>query len=523
MKTTLHVIAYILFIQFIIIKNTGLQIGVKSDLFDEMKEKFLPSLISKYQNFTISDQALDLSLLVTRLYLNITDINFKILNFSADNLHINFIEPESIKATLTNVECEGNFNLKFSMLKILNEEDKISFTFNVRKVETIQSLTQIESKINQGKYLPSLEITSVDLDFDIDFDIQGKFFAKLAKLFKDQIKSLIKSRLVIELKTLIPQKSNIILREFIENQSVYFALNNKGLSVDYSLTTSPKIINELIVLNLNGSFVDHNNKNYFSYEHVPQHQFKAEGKNIQIGISDYLLNSAISTLQSMNMLEVEITTDELPTYSHIKVDTSFMDLYFENFSNNFGKDKNIKLNFSSVDESPHTLEILENLIKLKKDIVCSIFVKMADGIFEEALKFSSTFTLNGNISLKEGEIIHARLDDIDINDSKIIESRIIGSDVEYLEQFVNFLSPILVPFLNNNYLNEYHINIPDIDGISFKDSALNLHDSMIDLQINPEITEDFIKNIIEKILHKFNSGKSTQSSEKKLRFLNSRQ
>jgi hypothetical protein len=88
MKATLFVTIYIALIYIVKNQSTGLRIGVKSHLIDEIKEQFLPSVISNYQNFSIPDQSLDFNMLVTNLSLNITEVNIRIINFSADNLEI---------------------------------------------------------------------------------------------------------------------------------------------------------------------------------------------------------------------------------------------------------------------------------------------------------------------------------------------------------------------------------------------------------------------------------------------------
>ena len=401
------------------LKSAGVKIALKQDLILDFQRKYIPTLLEKIGHLSIPDQQIDIDAKIGTLHIYLTGINFSITNLLSDNISVNFNSPNIVQISANKITGNGNLKSRFK-LGFISETDKINFDIKNLDISVETALETIECKISHGKLIPSCSITDIKININFDFDIHGSLIAKIAGLVHNKIHDIINDNIQNSLKASIKNTLNDLIQENVHKFPVYFPINKFDLSVDYSLVSKPEIIDNYLILNSLGAIINLNkpeslNIPYSLPENLPD--FDKNGKLSQVFFSDFSLNTAIRTLHLKGLLKVSINSNEIPEDSPVQFNTTSLDLLIDGFIDVYGKDKLVKFEFESYNESPKITipgnEAIGNLTA-----ICSIFVEIENSnstdnninlSFDKAIEFNTSVIVKAKAVLSEGGNITANI------------------------------------------------------------------------------------------------------------------
>lgn len=519
-------------------EEIGTEIIVNQKVVENIKNKFIPRLINLANNMTIGDQSLDINILLGKAHLDIKDIKFKIHNFLAENFQIYFNETNRININLKDASAEGKMNLNFSYIKIFKGNLKIEIGVSNFNFNSVFEIISQESKVDKGKFLPSLKVDSLFIDFNLDLKIEGSFWGKLINTFKKQITSAVKKMIISQVKNLINENIKKYIIDFIPNQSAYYHINNTEFDLDYSLISPVRIESNSIHLN---SFLALVNKNLNStlnpeYINITQTESLLPDKSVIGMLSINPLDQALSTLFKSQFLKFTITTEDSEKLDlPVKLNTTLLDVFFDGLSNtnNYGKDAKVKFECEVI--SLPVIKLTNNRLNSNLTMECLLQVKTGEKfknfknfedfenfneeIYDDAIKFSFNLNLDGGVKLLPQGQIQVNIRYFGFDSSTIIDSKVRKAEISYVEQFLDFASQIAVPYLNNKLFSSYKINLPKIYGISFEDSVASIEEDLLILGVNPVISDAFVDYIISILQNSTTSVDSRFKREAKIIYL----
>jgi len=481
---------------FQLIKNSisndkaGVKIAANQNLILDFQKKYLPILLSKIGQVTVPDQTIDLDAKIGTLHIFLTQINFQITNLLTDNISVQFSEPNNISVSANQISGNGQFYVRYK-LGFISETDRVVVNVKRLDVKVYFTLGTIESLLVPGKLIPSASISSIDISLDFDFDIHGSVIATIADLVKGTIKSKINSLIQDNLKSKIRETVNQMISDSVNKLPVYFPIGKYDLAVDYSLVSAPKVLDNYLILNSNGAVVNVNNPEsldnpYIIPDNLPE--YDKEGKLAQVFASDYSINTAFRTLHLTKLLKIKVSSDDIPIDFPVQLNTTSLDLIINGLSEVYGKEKLVNIECEISGDSPK-VSLLENEATGSVVGECSIFVQVDNTTnYDKALTFNTTITASADALMTEGGNITANVNKIHLENSQMVYSKVPKANIKSLENLFNFSTNLIIPFINKKYLKYLTISLPDVDGIYFNDSKVQILNNYFELNLTPKVT-----------------------------------
>lgn len=469
--------------------QAGIKIAIKQEVIEGFEKKFLPLLAEKLGYITIDDKSIDIDAKISTLHIYLSDIHFSVQNLLGENISYELEEPDKVRVNAKDIQGNGHLQTKFK-LGFISETDSVDIKVNKVSFTAQATLTTQESSQVSGKIMPSASISDLQLDLDFDFDIHGSVIAFAARLVKSKIKDYIQGELQTKVKDIIKEESKSMIDDLVNQIPVYMPLHESGLALDYSLLSPPKIINGYLVINSNGAIVNVNypesmNPPYTPPTNLPD--YNTDGKQIQMFLSDYSVNTAINSLFLSNMLVITIKSEEIPEESPIKLDTTSLETLVRGISDVYGKGKLVDIE-TRIIERPSVV-ITENGLNSTVTCEISLLVRMDDGTSDEALKLSTSVAASGDAHVETDGQIFAQVHSVELSNTKIIESKVPDADVTNIEIVFNFTTKIVLPIVNENFLRKIAVKLPSIEGITIEDSSVDIHDNFIEMNVTPHFSQ----------------------------------
>lgn len=465
--------------------EAGMKIAIKKDVILEFEKKFLPRLVGQLGNIKVPNQYTQIKIAGnTKIQIWLSEIVLSIRNLLAENIQVSFHEPNIIKVNAHGISGGGSFKLRSKLLFF----DETSYvTIRIKKLNTIGEATLImqESPQEKGKFLPSGQISSLNIDFDFDFDISGQVIAKAATLIKNFIKKIIKEFGMSKITEAIRNEVSKEIPKIINYVPIYVPLE-EGLVLDYSILSPPKVVGEYLILNSSGAIFhsgipESKNPPISVPTNLPD--FDPNGKIFQLFLSDYSVNYALNSLFLSNKLDKVISAEEVPKDSPVQLNTSSLESVISGITDVYGKDKPCKAE-SKIIEKPKIWTENKNLnVTLEAEFF--IFVQKDDGEYDRAIRFKSSISASGEFHVQSQGKFTAQIYYIRLKNSKMIESKVPDADIYEIELMANTATKIVIPMLNNGLLKNISIKLPVIEGISFKDSTVEIKDKYTEMNVTP--------------------------------------
>jgi hypothetical protein len=147
----------------------------------------------------------------------------------------------------------------------------------------------------KGELAPAVKSRDVELVINQDniaIDLQGDGVAKIADLVKPLIKSLISNQIVQQVKTQLPTIINTNINQDLAQWGVQANCSNASIVFDYALLGTPEVSAKGFVgAKVNGTFFDPLSSVAIPYSPVAMPDRDDAGKDFQLFLSDYTVNS----------------------------------------------------------------------------------------------------------------------------------------------------------------------------------------------------------------------------------------
>ena len=491
MNLRLFITALFLFFESIMSEKAGLRAAIREEVILEAERKFFPLIMSKISEISIPDQHISIKLsILGNLNIYITNIHLHVNPLPAENIQIALQEPNLVSVIASSISGNGNMDIEFEYF--VTEHDRVDIRINRLNIIAQTEISMIESSQEKGKYLPFGRIKNIDLDLDFDFDIHGSIIADIVDLVKGKIKDLIYSELKGALVGAIIDESDKALKQVLDKLPLYINIKD-SLAIDYSLVAAPKVTNKYLVLSINGGIVDLSNPDTKSPpfpipESLPDYVEK--GKNGQAFISDYFLLTALRTLYLTERLNLRLKSEDISEESPIKFDTTFLDFILPGIEKLYGSNKKVDLECSAdKNRTQPTISLKEKTINGTLLLFCSLEVDNEGfGIvdnYDKALEITIDFGFVVNISIAQEGIISASISNAEFSNSKLISSKVPDLKIINVEKLFDLTLDIGLPIINEKILKNATIPLPTVEGISFKDSTVEVENGYILVNINP--------------------------------------
>jgi hypothetical protein len=471
--------------------QAGVKIAIKQDVIEGFERKLLPLLSDQLKYLAIPDTEMSVDAKIGTLHIYLKNIHFSISNIIPENIIIGFAEPNKLNVHAHQIQGNGHLDVRFK-LGFVSETDSINVKINHLSSDAEITLGVQESTKIKGKMMPTACISNISIDLDFDFDIHGSLIAYIASLVKSRIKDYIYSQIQSEMKQVIMDQTKQIISSLVDQLPVYAPLDDNGLALDYSLLSSPKVTNGYLILNSNGAIVNLNHPESLNPPFVQPTtlpDFDPNGKLMQMFLSDYSINTAINSVFLSNMLDVTIKSEDVPSDSPLQLNTTSLEMLVRGISDVYGKDKKVDLQ-SKVTTRPDVW-MSENFLNGTTVTELSLLVRNDNGTHDVALRFNTTISGSGDVHVQSQGQISAWIHSLELSNSTLIESQLKEADINHIEIMFNFATKIVLPILNNNYLKKITIKLPEIEGITFNDSTVEIENQYVEMNVTPQFDKIF--------------------------------
>ena len=460
------------------INEAGTKIGLKDELISNLIKWATPKALTYINNLTIPDFSTTIKLggFLT-LKINVNKINKTIENFTPETLKINFEEPDVIGIRTNQIKGKGNFNIEIDGGVIYDSE---IVNLDIKSISFEIEIEFFKREI-EGKIYPYFRFITFEINLDLDFELHGSSISKFINDIKPVIKGLLKNTIIDQIKINVVKS----IKEIIENLPLYIKLND-NLSLNYALLSIPKITNSSIEINSYGGLVNLNiketlNPPFILPTNLPN--FNETGKQFQIYISDYTINTALFTLFKSDLLKVHINPEIIPESSPIKLTTTNLKYIIVGIDEVYGDDKLCEVNFKVYNISKVTFEKEFVKIILPTEIILNVRIDNKNNL-SQAVKINTDFIFEINFQVNENVKISANIHTMKLSNTKIIESNVPKATGILIEAEFNLLSFALKPILNNFIIKNLSFELPTFEGISFGNSTIFHNEHYVEIQIS---------------------------------------
>ena len=461
------------------INEAGTKIGLKDELISNLIKWGTPKALSYINNLTIPDVSTNVKIggfLI--LTINIKKINKTIENFTPETLKINFEEPDVIGIRTNEIKGKGNFDVEIKG-GVIYDSEKVNLDINSISIEIEIEFFKREV---EGKIYPYFRFITFEINLDFDFELHGSSISKYINYIKPAIKGLLKNTLIEQIKTNVVKT----VKEKIENLPLYIKLNENNLALNYALLSIPTITNSSMEINSYGGLVNLNiketlNPPFILPTNLPN--FNQTGKQFQIYISDYTINTALFTLFKSDLLKIHIDPEIIPESSPIKLTTTNLKYIIVGIDEVYGDDKLCEVNFKVYNISTVTFEKEFVKIILPTEIILNVRVDNINKL-SQAVKINTDFIFEINFQVNENVNISANIHTMKLSNTNIIESNVPKASGSLIEAEFNLLSFALKPILNNFIIKNLSFELPSFEGISFGNSTIFHNEHYVEIQIS---------------------------------------
>jgi hypothetical protein len=499
MKHSLTILQFSIFISLLITVHptdqAGVRIAVTPNAIKFATSQVLPYLQQHFQTIIIPDTVTQVDTKLCTITISITEISLTFNKFSAANIAIAPIAPNKAEIKLSKIEGSGHFvtGLKCGVLPT----DTTHVSFDLQRVDAVSTLdfNKAPSPNDPTKLMPSISLSNTTINtFDFDFDLSGIFIKAIAHIAKQHIKRYIVTMGMMVLQKNIHSISKKYLTDMILNQPIYFPVGDylpqmfKDFAIDLSLTAGFRAVSRgLLEANFNGAIVN-NAIPTTKMTRLPFSQAMPltdpKGKDIQVLISEYFINRALSTLHQSSVLTYTVTSDLLPPSVPIKLNSDLFDAMFDGIIKRYGRGKDARVVVVTTKEPAISLSDSQTLIQTQ--ISTSIQIAK-NGSYEECISFLSDLVIYvEKFAITAGKVT-VEIDSVTLSNSKLARTILDKPDVKPVESFLNMTIGMIVPVVNEQLLVDLNTNNLVFKNIDLTDTAVEVESGYISVGVNPKV------------------------------------
>ena len=496
---------YILLVTFpLFLQKSGINISISEDVIKKGLHKYVPKISSQFNDLDIPSQDVNIKVGFSNLHLGISNIKFHVTDIPVNKVTFEVRSPNIIELGFEDIQANGQMHIHLNYW-IFSENYECWVNINSINFKALLTLDWERSIQYNNKFVPSFNVNKFKINLDFDFKLNSSVLGSIIKLFYNSIKNSIHDSLIKMAEEEFETKGKEIFSNIIQSIPLIPKIY-EDIGLDYSLQDKPIIKdNNIIVIKSSGAIVNTSipesmNPPYKMPDSLPEYDSNLN-KNIQVFTNEYCVNTAINTLSLSNLLIFNLTNDQIPDSSPIKLNTTSLDAIFNGMIKRYGENVPCRMNLKitspvkgiklrdDIEDSKQGVEASLNAI-----VVLEVESNKIKKEYSQVVELILDFTSIATVKLEKNGILKSEIIDASIVNVEIKQSEIDSLDKEAVKSVLNLFANILIPIINKDVLDNIVIPIPEFDGNKFNDSVFNIKKDYIEFGSNPEFIEKFYIN-----------------------------
>ena len=414
----------------------GVRVAINEKFIDAILKNFLPEIKKFADGTSLNDSGI-----LDRLY-------FKIPNFSLDKVKLVFTDSGLLNIQINGLspELSGRATKKILFVKI-----RKSFTVTLKNFR-FNGYLKVGYKRENGVLVPDIYFNSdPSINFTFRLSLGHSVLQKIVAGILNGVAGIVKK---FVMPTIRKQIKNL-LEKVVSGLPKKIKIPINGIDYQLDVTLSESAINlrnKFLEINSNARLYNENIP-YTKTKYFPKVTFPyltSMGSQLQLYISEYSVQSAIYTILTSNNQEIRKTVKSKDLAALIP-------------DNKFGNEVNVV--FTGTPEI--SLQITEPSLNI--NLPGTLALRTLDN--QNILSLNLKLALKVKVSIQNGGIVSAVVDDLDININSIGINKL-TEDISGITKVIGVVKPILLPLLNDFIAKKMKITFPTVMGIRFTELSL---------------------------------------------------
>ena len=429
----------------------------------------ISSFASSAIGYKLKDQHFNIKYDYMRAPLYITLQDQIINSLNIQDYEITLLSPDTIDLTISSLTTDLSFNWSY-ILRGTSDNGSASVKITSMSISAeiiLTNSTTLTAKAGNVK----VSISDLGITIEKADDINSNW---VFIMFKQDISDF--------LVTTIQDSITSAINSW-KISEMYTVINNRDLGFNYTLSSPPLITSTELKLNSIGIFVQNSNPNYYPPIPLPSPATIIPNDGVQIVITDYTINSLSYSAYIANILQFNISKENLPENFPISLTTTYLGLLIPGFIDQYGLNKEVSLSCSF--QGPPEI-LLENATdwyvqtNAKGYAICEINVETS-----VALTLGLSVVGDGKFYLENWKVKGA------INELKVISIDVINDSVSVntksLQSTINSALSSYIDSINSDYL-EKGIELPTYERFNLTDANVRTGSGYLYMLVNPKVT-----------------------------------
>jgi len=468
----------------------GLRLAIKLSTIKDFQNYFFLEPVKENQILKLEDKEIIMDIGFSTAIIKLQDIKLNLL-LKSQNFKISFIDPSSINIKIFDINIIGSFLINIKVGFLPEYETNIIFTSNRLDINTDLKLDERNHRNYKNKKTLYLEISKFDVDVEFNFSFASIVTELITSYFEEEIKSSVFDYLKSSLKSQLIRIINEEINRMFNEIPIFIQILDDSV-MDYSLLEPPKILKDLLILNLKASFLQKSQIDNYIEDQDLNIGFKklptltSIQKGIKIQISANSIKTLVKSLYLSNFLQYSY---DIPNIVDIIPEKKgFMDfLAPQNILRFLGKI------FGYDTKGKIALKILEipNISIEENKLICDVKIGFLF-LFENYLNsmiplaiIESNVNFEVSGSVKENFEADFVIEKFAISSFKTSTKDFGLNLINNLIQFIiNFELTKIVEVLNKAFIKNVKFDFPSVDGIDFNNSKIRIINNFVEVDVD---------------------------------------
>mmetsp|Transcript_16648 Transcript_16648/g.29948 ORF Transcript_16648/g.29948 Transcript_16648/m.29948 type:complete len:475 (-) Transcript_16648:33-1457(-) len=452
---------------------TGMTIGIGINAVNNFKNVALPVILEDIGVIPIGEIQVDNDR-KGYLHATVTISNLVLgeISVDAENSEVNFMSPNSIDVNVTDIQGAAHFSWSYSTV--------LSSERGSGRLSLKDTIGTIAVDLYETDMLLNITVTSVEVDIgDIEVQFSGNLQADKVNMILGAVKNKLLEVIEEQLNENLKFVTQSFLNDFIQYTSppiISFG-EDDALALNYSLSADPYVTSSDLSLYFLGQIVDAKNPTDYTIEEpVLMPSFNTTGRQVQIQLSQYSINSGLFAAVNAGLIYFVVTNSDLG--SNV-LNTNFLDTLLPGIKAKYGANQECELQ-CTVAQYP-SVKLLDDNVEGTLTLDCGIYVISAR---EDALELGIATIFAATFDLKDWTI-QITIQNIEVTSVTVISSSLSSTiNVTQLKIFLNGALKLLLPTLGESLFGS-GISLPELYGVDLRDSDLIIEEGYLYVEATP--------------------------------------
>lgn len=441
----------------------GLKVAVAPSLITDFFNYQLPSVLERFEATPLPN--------ITKGSIHISNITLKRIYFPTS--HMNFSFSENHVTLLTyKFGFSADFSYKYKLFGFIPMNDSFG-------AETNHSLLHIDISFGFEDNTLKLKVNKLAVAVrglklhNIDYFPEGIFTIMTSGIIESIMSTALSSVVRVPLEKKINSE--------IAKLPGFSLIPKFPIAVSYQPVKAPTIKREYLAVYLNGTFYSTTkDAQPRLHQRVDYPEFnKTSGNNIQIFISEHLLNSAGYSVWKTGIMNITINNSMIPAEARMKMNIGMLKQFVPEVSALYKNDR-IELMVNVKADSAPLIILNENDIHIEVKTILTFYAILGDDL-EEVVSLGSSLDIHAIASVSNWTI-KPTISSVSFGPFSIIDTQAGSFDAFMMQSGLNLVLSLALPAAN---LIKPLIPLPDVPIVNLSSLTFAVHDGYLQIEAYP--------------------------------------